>query len=179
MTLTKLPLPDVPLPDRLPCTGLWKLFDSRRQTDHWKAKRICLDCPILDDCRPPERFFIPALPGIRGRPMEGTIAKANGTWGGKLYRDGALVTVPPPASSLPVACGLCGARQDQRCRSSTGETVKPHKARRGPVLCPCGTAEPAAPKHRYCEPCRRAARGETYEIREARKPTRERRRGAA
>lgn len=176
MTLTRLPLPDTPLPNRLPCIGLWELFDSRRVADHWKAKRFCDDCPIRTDCRPPAKFYIPALPGIRGRPLDGTIAKANGTWGGKLYRDGAEVDAGP--APRPVACDRCGAREDQRCRTTAGSTVKPHRGRRGPVLCPCGQAEPA-PKHQYCEPCRRAARGETYALREDRAPTRDRRKGAA
>lgn len=177
MTLLKIPLPLDPLPDLAPCTGLWELFDSSRPSDHWKARRFCERCPIIDDCRPPERFYIPALPGIRGRPLNGTVATANGTWGGRLYRKGREVDVTPPPR--PVACDRCGAREDQRCRTATGKTVKPHRGRRGPVLCPCGEAEPA-PKHQYCEPCRRAARGETYSLREDRTPTRDRRsKGAA
>lgn len=176
MTITRLPLPSNPLPGLAPCAGLWELFDSRRPANHRKARAICATCPLVAECKPPERFTIPPSPGVPGRPA-GAIATANGTWGGRLYKDGQQIEAPP--EPLPVACDQCGARQDQRCHTANGKTVKPHKRRRGPVMCPCGRAEPA-PKHQYCEPCRRAARLDTYRLREDRTPTRDRRaKGAA
>lgn len=72
-----------------------------------------------------------------------------------------------------VACGTCGARADERCRSAAGNAVANHDARIISVRCPCG--DPVAPRKLYCEPCRVKARKRTYWRREVREPTRERR----
>lgn len=172
MTLTRLPpLPDNPLPDRPACTGLWELFDSRRATDHWKARRFCEECPMLDGCRPPERFFIPALPGIRGRPMEGTIAMANGTWGGRLYRDGEEIDVEAiPDTGGP--CKRCGAPASKPCVSENGAPRRPHKGRPGAAPCATCDAVPATGGSAYCDSCRRQRE-------RAAKDAYDRRRGAA
>lgn len=177
MTLTRLPLPSNPLPDLARCTGLYDLFDSTRTTDHWRARQICMECPLLADCKPPEKIITPPFPGAMGRPSGGAVALAGGTWGGRLFRNGEEIHPPPPLRN--VACPLCGARQDQRCTSPAGHTVANHRVRMGPVMCPCGRA-PVGPRNHYCNECRAAARRGTYAAREERNPTRDRRaKGAA
>lgn len=150
MTVTRLPLPPAPLPDMAPCTGLWDLFDSRRREDHWKARQICKDCPLVDRCEPPTRIVGPPLPG---RPSTGSTASADGTWGGRLYQDGRVVDSSLHLSGVE-ACPTCGATVTQPCTTRTGHTTMDHKDRHTPRMCNrCGQA-PAIRRGLYCPPCR-------------------------
>lgn len=72
-----------------------------------------------------------------------------------------------------VACPVCLARADERCRASGGTPRKNHAARIISVRCPCG--DPVKWRKLYCEPCRLRARKQTYRLREIRKPSAERR----
>lgn len=157
-----------------PCSGQWALFDSRRPLDHWRARAICVTCPLLETCKPPENITMPVFPGAPGRPSTRP-ALASGTWGGRLYRNGEVVSVPLPAPG--VVCALCGARADQRCRTPAGNSVPNHSVRIGPVMCQCGRS-PVEPRGQYCLACRALARRTTYSAREDRTPTSDRRRAA-
>lgn len=153
MILTTIPLPLDPLPTMTPCAGLWDLFDSRSEEAHWRARKICLECPVVADCRPPTEITVPPFPGTQGRPSYGSTAKADGTWGGRLYRDGHVVETGDDLSDL-IACTTCGATANRACTTRTGATRPPHKARKIPRICPrCGEA-PAVARSNYCDPCR-------------------------
>lgn len=155
MTVTEIPLPANPLPDMAPCAGLWELFDSRRREDHWKARRICEDCPLQDKCRPPEKIVTPPFPGTMGRPSEGTTAHADGTWGGVLYHDGVAVDSSLHLSQVE-ACPTCGATTTAPCRTKAGKATVDHKDRHTPRMCArCGTA-PSIRRGLYCQRCRAA-----------------------
>lgn len=157
MTVTHLPLPTTPLPKMTPCAGMWDLFDSRRDEDHWRARRICERCPIKDDCKPPEKIIVPSFPGAMGRPSEGTVATADGTWGGRLYRNGIPVDVPCDFLDVE-ACSVCKARPNQSCMTPDGRTRAYHKGRTMPRMCSqCGRA-PADPRSAHCSDCRVVAR---------------------
>ena len=83
------------------------------------------------------------------------------------------LVAPKPIPTNLVACPYCRAKVSQSCKSSGGNSVAPHSVRLAARLCPCGDIP--APRRRYCEPCRLAARALTYQLREMRNPTRERR----
>lgn len=72
-----------------------------------------------------------------------------------------------------IACPTCGARADQRCRTTTGNSSANHQARVIGVRCRCG--QPVTPYKQYCEPCRILARTATFRRREIRNRTSERR----
>ena len=157
MTVTHLPLPANPLPDLVPCAGLWDLFDSRRDDDHRKARQICARCPLRDDCRPPEKIITPPFPGTMGRPSDGTLASADGTWGGRLYHGGEPVDVPADEPDVE-ACPVCKAAPHDYCTTPGGKVRPPHKARVTPRMCAaCGRA-PAWPRSPRCEACRAVLR---------------------
>ena len=87
--------------------------------------------------------------------MEGTLAMSNGTWGGKLYRNGEEIDVTAlPETGGP--CEKCGAPPTKPCVSENGAPRRPHKGR--PQTPPCATCEavPAAPGSTYCDSCLRA-----------------------
>jgi hypothetical protein len=150
------PLPLIPRPDPRrdlpPCNGLWPLFDSRRREDHWQARRICQRCPLKAGCKPPDKIVAPPMPG---RPRGGSVASADGTWGGVLYHDGSPVDASLDLSDVE-ACPKCGATATEACRSKTGHTIANHKARTMPRMCARCGAVAAAAKSVYCQPCRAA-----------------------
>lgn len=72
-----------------------------------------------------------------------------------------------------VACPTCGAKLSEPCRTGSGNATR-HVDRVLPRRCPCGN--PMQPGSFFCtSECRSQARAATYERREKRNPTRERR----
>lgn len=67
-----------------PCAEHVALFDSRRMADHRRARAYCATCPMLSRClrsaRAQSRGEFGAATGI-----------PDGTWGGRLWRDGHMV----------------------------------------------------------------------------------------
>lgn len=163
MTAIKIPLPADPRPELAPCTGRWDLFDSRRHEDHLQAREICATCPLKADCKPPSTHYVQPLSGAPGRPVEGSAAIADGTWGGVLYRNGIQDL------TVTEACPVCGASALAYCTTPAGKIRPPHKARHTPRTCSRCASAPAGTKSPYCRSCSALRRRETQAAYERRR----------
>lgn len=78
--------------------------------------------------------------------------------------------------SLLIACPVCQARVGNACKTPCGTSTNPHEQRLVARRCQCG--ERLGPRQRYCPPCRRQARLETFKSYDARRGPRVRRKAA-
>lgn len=113
-TVRRIPRPDNaehhPLPawlnpsaDAPPCDGRGDLFTSPDLADHLQVRDACTGCPFAVDC------------------AESLGPWSDGTYAGKLYRDGRPVKTPPTAER--VVCPECARPVDQPAR---GQARKRH-----------------------------------------------------
>lgn len=58
------------------CAGKWELFDSTDFFDHRQARRICISCPLIEQCRA-------TLRDTRARALDAANGP-RGTWAGEL-----------------------------------------------------------------------------------------------
>lgn len=112
-----------------PCAGKSELFDSTRADDHAEAKRLCRECPVINECAALLRDVQKAATG-------GPAGYPTGTWAGRLL-------------------GEVTTRKRAACGTDSGYY---HHRRRGEQACdPCLKARAEAEARRYARKKARAS----------------------